>query len=349
MNSDSIPSNAIKSTVERNPTFELMRVISMSLIIIHHFQIHGIKTSFYEENLDVIIFPIFWSGVNIFFLISGWFGIRFSIKRLLSLVFIILCYNLINILLCWAFDHPLTPRDTILNILWPVSRSPYWFLNVYMFLMIFAPVLNAALSVLNDRQLRVVIILLTIGITYSCNLGRNFCDENGRALLQGAYLYFLGYYLRKDQSFFRRIPTVWCIVGWFVIMIFSGFITYIIRLSMFAEHTSITMIVGSSLLFIAISRLKVKGKLITRLGMVSLGCYLLQDGNFGNEVIYPWIYSLWLKYNETLLPWGVFLGVFMALWVVSLLIHPVITKICNNISAYFAQSRLLRPLSNVGY
>ena len=347
MKTDSIPSNVTKT--ERNPAFELMRVISMSLIIIHHFQVHGIKTSVYEGSLDVIIYPLFLCGLNIFFLISGWFGIRFSIKRLLSLVFIVLFYNLINILLCWAFDHPFTPRDILLNILWPVSRSPYWFLNVYMFLMIFAPVLNAALTVFNDRQLRVVIILLTIGITYSCNLGRNFCDENGRALLHGAYLYFLGYYLRKDQSFFRRIPTVWCIVGWFVLMIFSGFTTYIIHLSLFAEHTSITIIAGSLLLFIAISRVKVKGKLITRLGMVSLGCYLLQDGNFGNEVIYPWIYTLWLKYNETLLPWGVFLGVFIALWLLSLLIHPIIKKFSNQISSCFSDSRFLRPLSNVRY
>ena len=70
-----------KKTMYRNSSIELLRIISMVMIMFHHFAYHGN----FEWNYNEITIPHLWYnfilmggkvGVNIFVLISGFFLIE---------------------------------------------------------------------------------------------------------------------------------------------------------------------------------------------------------------------------------------------------------------------------------
>ena len=77
---------------ERNSNLELLRIISMLLIIMHHYSIHGFSPNilYYSSNKYILDFLSLEGklGVNCFILISGYFMInqKFTIKKLLSIL-----------------------------------------------------------------------------------------------------------------------------------------------------------------------------------------------------------------------------------------------------------------------
>lgn len=70
---------------ERNSTFELLRIIAITFIMIHHVIVFGLGGCNYELNVEHcdtnpwindIINSLCIIGVNLFILITGWFGVK---------------------------------------------------------------------------------------------------------------------------------------------------------------------------------------------------------------------------------------------------------------------------------
>lgn len=89
---------------QRNSTVEVLRFILMFFIIIWHSMVHGIGLTHIEKIPDfgfdyfpqLIICAITCICVDCFMFISGYYGIRFSWKGLLSIVFSCIFYSAIT-------------------------------------------------------------------------------------------------------------------------------------------------------------------------------------------------------------------------------------------------------------
>lgn len=88
----------------RNCNIELLRVVAIIFIITHHCVIngYGLQSGLLANTLGKnelyylsIINSFVIIGVNIFFLISGYYGIRFSIKKFTTLVVNLYIYNFV--------------------------------------------------------------------------------------------------------------------------------------------------------------------------------------------------------------------------------------------------------------
>lgn len=87
---------AIKTTV-RQSNIELLRLVVMGMIVLHHFIFHGLSLyrnlAFGEAplmdandtKLALIADSFLICGVNVFILISGWFSIKFKAKSFVKL------------------------------------------------------------------------------------------------------------------------------------------------------------------------------------------------------------------------------------------------------------------------
>ena len=77
---------------QRLSNFELLRIIAMILIILHHYAYHGNLISIPNDNFNkyVAVFIIVGGkvGVNVFVLITGYFLInsKFKIKKVIQLI-----------------------------------------------------------------------------------------------------------------------------------------------------------------------------------------------------------------------------------------------------------------------
>ena len=154
-----LQANSAKS---RDSSIELLRIISMFMIVMHHFAIHG-GFSFAAQTLTV---PRFWysfiimggkTGVNIFVLISGYFLIndRYKfpkLKNVLKLLGQVLFYSVIFTAIFGFLGLKKITRTLLIETFLPVTYGSYWFASAYVVLYLLHPFINVLLLKLKNAN-----------------------------------------------------------------------------------------------------------------------------------------------------------------------------------------------------
>lgn len=158
---------------KRNINIELIRIISMLMIVFHHFTIHT-NWNYPKEiglrNYLILCIGNFGKiGVILFILISGYFFYKqnFSLKKLLHLnnniTFYTVTFFLISLL--WsAFEF----KKMIISV-FPVIFDQYWFVTGYVILLLFQPLLKNYLN-LTDRENKLKLLIIIIFFFYGPRL-----------------------------------------------------------------------------------------------------------------------------------------------------------------------------------
>lgn len=158
---DKQPSQKLKL---RDSQMELLRIVAMSMILIHHFVVHGSPYSvrFMEEGLGWQNAFVFY-GVNLFVLISGFYGIKVRWRSFLSLLITLFLFAMVDFLLKCGFgwyQHGFDASDLtgmVRVLIHPFKK--YWFISCYLVLYIFAPVINLGLKHATKAQLRTIVVI----------------------------------------------------------------------------------------------------------------------------------------------------------------------------------------------
>ena len=98
-------------------------------------------------------------GVNVFVLISGWFGIRTNVKGVCKYLF--QCFFILSsvYVLAVAFGLDTIGILTIANNVFLLETGgPGWFVIAYLFLLVLAPILNAYCTTATGKQLLYTVI-----------------------------------------------------------------------------------------------------------------------------------------------------------------------------------------------
>lgn len=195
---------------ERNASMDLLRIVSMIFIICHHLIYNGINwggmivsdsyvsypSLFYQ--LGGVLETIFIVGVNIFYILSGYFRIKLSLKKIIKTV-ITLYFYVIIINFFGVIEGTLDIKSALKDTLFSIHS--YWFLEVYVVLMLVSPFLNCILDYMNmewKRHFLIVFITIFCGYTFiadSTYLG----VARGYSLVFASCLYILGGLLKKSR------------------------------------------------------------------------------------------------------------------------------------------------------
>ena len=150
----------------RNSNIELLRAISMLMVIAYHYSIYG----FYAEDIAytankyfVDIFGMSGKiGTDIFVLITGYYMVnsRFTVKKLLMLMGQIWFYTLGALLVYTLIEGSgALWADLVFRSVFPLLKSHYWFVSYYVVLMLLSPFLNALIHSLNRKQHAILCVL----------------------------------------------------------------------------------------------------------------------------------------------------------------------------------------------
>ncbi len=162
------------SVKKRNPSFELLRVIAMFMILMLHY--NGATGALLQLGLPATGVGIFAnvieafaiSGINTYVLISGFFLSRSSVKisRIIKLICQVYFYTfLISIAMVIVGTFTLHENNSLYKLvqyLFPISSEHYWFVTAYVIMYVLAPVMNAAMEKLTRKQARIVIFGLLL-------------------------------------------------------------------------------------------------------------------------------------------------------------------------------------------
>ena len=148
----------------RDSNMELLRIIAMILVMIVHANFRALPVPSFEECNTEITSSIlrFFSEslsiicVNLFILLSGWYGIKFKARRLSEFLFQVLFFSILGCVIYYAINpfsgNILAPIANILLL----KQDNYWFVKAYLGLYIFAPVLNAFIDNASKEQFRLL-------------------------------------------------------------------------------------------------------------------------------------------------------------------------------------------------
>lgn len=315
---DVLDSKISLKTKLRESSIELLRIIAMSMIVIHHILIHAIKPENFPGNLFYLFNPFVIIGVNLFFLISGYFQVKLSIKSILKLAFTVFFFGFINLILLYYFTGKIQPSQIIRLFLFPVSSSPYWFLSVYLILITISPIINFFLNNINKNKLTCFLIIFSFVIIYNCGLGYNYASHYGYSLLLGIYLYCLASFCRVYKDFYNQISNSKFLLIFLVSTVINSLCNYNFSgTSYFSQYTSIFVLISSFALFLLFIRIRIRSKIINSIATAALGCYLLQDGWFGIGFFYGYMNNIYMNAPNLGYIFGVFSAIFIGFWILS--------------------------------
>lgn len=208
----------------RQSNFELLRIVAMLLVMILHCCYFSLgmpdKVALSTQPTSSFLCILGQSStvmcVDVFVMISGWFGIRANKKSLLSLLF--QCFFIIGLtdIYFYAIGTPdMTLRKCISGTFF---FSDSWFVRSYILLYILSPLLNAFISSSNETTKRKVIIPFFV---IMCTVG--WLDiwgdfHKGYSTLSFIGLYLLANYVHQSKAIIFRLPKRYDILIFFILV-----------------------------------------------------------------------------------------------------------------------------------
>ena len=280
----------------RNSTLEILRIISMIMVIGLHYMNISIGGGFNTERNIVsahIIESICITSVNIFVLISGYFmqsAKTTGLRKAVDLYLVMLFYDLSCFGIATAAGlYPFSIRELFFAV-FPFFKGLRWFLETYIILLMIAPFLNKLLNCLNKEShgFLIFIQIMLFSVWPSFLPGAPIFD-NGYGITNFITLYFIASYIRKYISFqntkrTRFISLTVFVVSCLVITV-SSFLSYFGQRAW--GYCYIFNILASAALFVFFLNLpKTNLKIVNTIAGTTFGVYILHSMLYLQTFIY---------------------------------------------------------------
>lgn len=308
-----------KKTMYRNSSIELLRIISMVMIMFHHFAYHGN----FEWNYNEITIPHLWYnfilmggkvGVNIFVLISGFFLIEnterlFQPKKLLKFWGQVVFYSITTYFLSIVLQINNFDIKQIIKICFPITYPGWWFASTYFMLYLIHPFLNKLLHDLNKNVYQYLILLLVFCWSIIPTLTTQLFESN--YLLWFITLYAIAGYA-KIYGFNERLKSKHYFFLFLIVLVCSylvsvSFLVLGTKRNELAVHAidffgmeRFPILLMAFFLFMTFAKLKIKfNKWINVIASATFGVYLIHDSSYIRYYIWWNIFKI-NQYQESL-------------------------------------------------
>ncbi|EFR30634.1 acyltransferase [Eremococcus coleocola] len=185
----------------RQSNFELLRLISMALIVIHHYAYHGavdINAQVTQQSFALQILSLGGTvGVNVFVMIGSYFliGKEFKWRRTLKIIIDVFLYSYLIFAVYAIFKPQYLHDKNIINFILPFPGS-YWFAAFYVLLILFTPGLNYIIEHFSRKNLKNTLYLFAVLLVIGPSLTLYDFSIEWKRLLTFIFLYLLTAYIK---------------------------------------------------------------------------------------------------------------------------------------------------------
>jgi len=294
----------------RDSNIELLRIVAMMMIIMHHLVYHtGVYKIIGEKHF---IISIMLSGgkiaVVVYILIMGYYSkkSRFNIVRPINIIIKVIIYSII--FMC-IFNFENIKNFSLKEFM------QYWFINVWLLLFMIEPIIKICENKLPKTIKRIIFVWMTI-LFILPNVHLNDIQSF-------IYFYLCGrHFLHKIVEEFDNQKLN--------ILILIILYVFIVAKRMELAQNSITTGVTAITLFTIFANIKIKSKIINNVAKHTLGVYLIHDNKYVEDNIivnglniqkmyytnYFYIYTL-----------GIGVAIFVVCSIIDFIISKIIAKI----------------------
>lgn len=329
--------------MNRQSNIELLRIIAMFMILGLHVNFFSLGVPmiaeyesapfssfmrFLMENICIV-------GVNIYVLISGWFGIRYKTKSVCNFIFQCLFFSIILFIPFAATGRIEIGRINIMSSLL-MYKNAYWFVWAYLILYILSPILNSFTETTDRKTFKRVLVsffaIQTIVFIFTpCGF-----FKAGYSPLSFIGLYLLARYLRNHTT----IRGKYIYLGIYLLCAFANTITCIVPPmygisnetinAIIISYTNPINIIGALSLLIFFTRLSFKSKIINYISNSCFAVYLIHM-HFCISNKYLYISKRIYNENDGIIYIAYILTFIVAVFLLSILFDKVRIKVFNTI------------------
>ena len=290
-------------TKERDTNFELLRIISMTMILVLHFNVGGEIMTYVHENSKTYYLVYFLEyaciiAVNIYVMITGYYMIKskIKIKKILTLELTTVFYSVIIYLIITLCKQETFLMKTMMKKFFPIITREYWFITAYIGLYMLIPFINK-LATMNQREYSLLLIILTtllsvVRFIYPSNI--IFEANGGYGLTWFIYLYLLGGYIRL---YVNKIGQKYKMFILYIIVILVQIIIRKLNLPITQgylnnslSYNSIFILIESVIVFILFKNIEIKNrtinKIILTISPLTLGVYLIHEHSSFRNILW---------------------------------------------------------------
>lgn len=314
----------------RKSNIELLRIVAMFMIVLHHLVIKGADTCGYMrpyESSDGLlgggINSLVVSGVDVFLLISGYFGCRNIIYNTIRLVLDMAIYGAIcfgvSLLIGGTFSLKMG-----IGSMWIFSN---WFVVHFIALLMLSPIIEKALIGTSEKELGYWIVLLAI-INVIMGYFYPNINASGYHVMNFLLLYLIGRYLRifnttRIVKMLQRYTIPILAFSW--AMTFLMFLVVYVWLGndmpatkLWGYHNPFVILTAISL-FIIFTKFDVQSNLINSIAKLTFPVFLLHTGVAIQPTRNAFFHSIYIDYGY----WGIFLSAILLFIACALIAYPI--------------------------
>lgn len=258
------------------------------MIVVIHFLGHNIldftnpvqlgEPNFYSST---ILFSLCVCAVDCFVLISGYYGIRFSVKKIFLFLAPICLYQLILSLVFYTFHHNIS-----------ISPFKYWFVGPYLLLLLVSPILNEGLKMVPQRKTWLIIVLCIVFFVLPV---KSILGEAGKNFSTFVILYLIGYCLKNGNIL--KIKGIYN----FLLFLFFVFLIFVETLllaktgknmgtvTMSYNYDNILVVAAAVFLFKTFEIIQFQSKIINWISVSSFFVYIISENE--NMYSHPGLYD----------------------------------------------------------
>lgn len=280
------------ATKQRESNIELLRLLAMMLVIVTHIDGNSLGYPMPEDYLinhsSVFLRLLFASlsavCVDLFILISGWFGIYPNKRKFFSFIYQCLFFSLsMYVIACIVGKASFTPYQLFRNCI----LIDYWFIPAYIGLYVLAPVMNSFVEQSNKKQFTCIVVgLFILELLYGWKF-ETAGFNSGYSIIHFLLLYLIARYLRKYTFQLIKLPAG-CDVLIFLLLSLLSTILGMLYLKngrgefeyyyLFEDHSSPITILAAIFLFLAFTKIRIGyNKVINYLASSAFAIYLFHQ------------------------------------------------------------------------
>lgn len=299
---------------------ELLRIVAMILIMVLHADFASLSvptaeqccnsffvsfSRFFVEGLTVV-------AVNVFVLLSGWYVIKASFQKISYFVFQTL-FLIFFVYFCFYCIGKGVSHSTgeWLKI---VFFNQYWFVQSYIILYAFSPILNAFVEKGNKRMLEWVlmslfVIQLLLGyFPYSSNYG---WYNDGYSPLAFFFLYLFARYVRLYVKSVNKQSAKFYFGGWIFCSFVAALLAFIsvclgyggAYMLLFYSYSSPLVVLGALMLLLSFSRISIRNSIVNKIAVSAYAIYIVHC----HECVFAPLYKAYIGSCFVKYPFYVFL------------------------------------------
>lgn len=298
----------LENRKNRLNNIELLRILSMLMVVTLHFLGRGGANTEAELFSGAYFVTSVWDGtsmvcVDVYVLISGYFLVtsRFKWQKLLRIIVQVFTYSFGFYILFVVLGQASFSFSGLLNACLPLLTGQYWFASVYVGMYILFPFVNKALQAMNEKQHR--ILCLVLFALFTLYLPSTALVVNGYGIAWMLALYVFGAYLRLYYKpagklnwkiiFFYFAPTILLPLSRFGIDFANQFLPLDLSAysKFFYKNNSVFVCLSAVALLVVFLNVKIKShfaaRIIQAVAPMTFGVYLVHN----NPTIRDWLWQ----------------------------------------------------------